>query len=195
MRVAHTASRLAALSACVAMLGGLAGCTGPDVRANYDEKVNFADYRTFAFHKPLNSEEAGFTAASRLLKAATRQELEARGLTYNESSPQLLVDFRAALSDQVRTQPATPSYSGMEYSPYVSPWYPSLKAQAPVQARYTEGTIAIQLIDAAKKQVVWEGAVTDAVTPGTITDLKPPIDKAVHAAFERYPSGASKSRY
>ena len=151
-------------------------------------------YRTFAFHQPVNSEEAGFTNATRLLKAATRAELEARGLAYTEGSPQLWVDFRAALAEQMRTQPAALNYSGMDYSPYVSPWYPSLKAQPPVENRYTEGTVVIQLIDAQKKTLVWQAEVTDVVPGGPIADPKPAIDAAVHAAFERYPASDTKPR-
>jgi hypothetical protein len=164
------------------------------VRTNQDSSAPFASYRTFAFHQPLDSEEAGFTNATRLLKAATREELEARGLSYSDQSPQLQVDFRATLAEQMRTQPATPAYNGMDYSPYVSPWYPSLKAQPPVQNRYSQGTVVIQLIDASKKQLVWEAEVVDVVSPGNLADPKVAIDAAVHAAFERYPAGEAKAR-
>ncbi len=95
----------------------------------------------------------------------------------------------------MRTQPATPSYNGMDYSPYASPWYPSLKAQPPVQSRYSEGTVVIQVIDVAKKQMVWEAEVVDVVSPGKTTDPKLAIDGAVHAAFERYPVSPAKARY
>jgi hypothetical protein len=176
------------------MACALAACAGPSVRVNTDASASFAAYRTFAFHQPVNSEEAGFTHATRLLKAATRDELEARGLAYSEASPQLWVDFRAALAEHMRTQPATPNYNGMEFSPYASPWYPSLKAQPPVQNRYTEGTVVIQLVDASKKQLVWEVEVVDVVSPGR-TDPKAAIDAAVHAAFERYPIASTKARY
>ena len=159
-----------------------------------DASASFASYRTFAFHQPVNSEEAGFTNVTRLLKAATREELEARGLKYSEASPQLWVDFRAALSEQMRTQPATPNYNGMDYSPYASPWYPSLKAQPPVQQRYTEGTVVIQLVDTSKKQLVWEAEVVDVVSAGR-ADPKAAVDAAVHAAFERYPVASAKFRY
>ena len=52
---------------------------------------------------------------------------------------------------------------------------------------YTEGTLNIDVIDAARKQLVWEGVVTDSVTQKTLDNLATAINAAVAAAFEKYP--------
>ena len=53
---------------------------------------------------------------------------------------------------------------------------------------YKEGTLNIDVIDAARKQLVWEGVVTDnSVTQEELADLPTSLSNAVKAAFAKYP--------
>ena len=54
---------------------------GAKIRSNRDAAVDFSQYRSFAFVSPLGTDRANYESlVSRALKAAARQELEARGL-------------------------------------------------------------------------------------------------------------------
>jgi hypothetical protein len=169
----------------------LAGCAsaGPEVRVEIDKDASFERYRTFAFQTPLGTGEGPVT---RYLQAATRRELEARGLRYEEASPDLRVNFNGRLSERHGAPLAGPpggyySYRQGNYAAWSG--YPALEA-----APYTVGTLNIDLVDAARRQLVWEGIVTGVVTDKMLTELQQAIDRAVAAAFAQYPRAGSAAR-
>ena len=53
--------------------------------------------------------------------------------------------------------------------------------------QYKEGTLNIDVVDAARRQLVWEGVVTDSVTQKTLDNVQAAVDTAVAAAFSKYP--------
>ena len=186
-------------SFALALLGAAlvaAGCTsGPRVRAERDKTVDFSHYRTFAFADPLGTDRAGYqTMVSQYLKAATQRELEARGLRLVEAQPQLLVNFNGKLSEKLRTSTVPSSsitlgYGRGSYYGYRTGIYTTWPLYAPETRvdSYTEGTLNIDIIDAAKKQMIWEGVAVGRVTDETMENLKPKIDEAVTAIFVNYP--------
>jgi Domain of unknown function (DUF4136) len=185
------------LSAFVsASMLGLAGCaTGPYIQADFDRSVDFTAYRTYAFVSPLGTDRNGYqTIISQHLKTATSRELEARGLRLDESSPQLLVNFNAHLSEKMRvvntSPPASAHYYDYRYGVYSS-WshYPYDQ----YVTYYHEGTLNIDVIDAAKKQLIWESTAVDTITQKTLNNIQPAVDEAVAAAFEKYPIPAVKA--
>lgn len=191
-------------SACTTVLAALililsACATAPDVRVMSDPSANFAQYETFAFVSPLGTDRSGYqTLVSQELKAATQRQLQARGLRLVASTPQLLVNFNASISDKTRvtTMPVLVEpnlgvgfygggYYGYRGSLY-SPW--PMYVDQTVVSSYKEGTLNIDVIDAARKQLVWEGVVTDrSVSQKELANLPASIDAAVTAAFARYP--------
>ena len=173
-------------------VGGLAlnGCaSGPQVQVEMDRAADFSQYKTFAFVSPLGTDRNGYqTLVSGQLKASARRELEARGLRFDAAAPQLLINFNASLSEKLRTSPG-PSYGigyygyrGGLYAPW--PYYRDLNSVS----QYTEGTLNIDVVDAARKQMIWEGVVT-----GTVADHLSPeqaeaaINRALAAAFVKFP--------
>ena len=177
---------------------GLAGCaTGPEVRADYDKSVDFTAYKTFSYMNPLGTDRNGYRSiVSQHLKTATTRELEARGLKYVESSPQLLVNFNGKLSDKLRVDTYASPAMVSPYYGYRGGYYSSWPMYANEQrvTSYTEGTLNIDVVDAAKKQLIWESTAVDAVTQKTLENIGPAIDTFVGAAFSKYPvqSAAAK---
>lgn len=173
-----------------------AGCaSGPRVRVERDATVDFSQYRTFAFADPLGTDRAGYqTMVSQYLKAATQRELEARGLRLVEADPQLLVNFNGRLSEKFRTTtvPSSTATFGFGHGGYYhyrmgfyTTW-PLYERETHVTS-YTQGTLNIDVIDAGRKQMIWEGVAVGRVTDRTIENLKPGIDAAVAAIFANYP--------
>ena len=183
----------------LALLGAAlvaAGCaSGPRVRAERDKTVDFSQYRTFAFADPLGTDREGYqTIVSQYLKAATRRELEARGLRFVEAGPQLFVNFSGKLSEKFRTTTVPSSsitfgYGHGGYYGYRTGIYTTWPLYAPDTqvTSYTEGTLNIDVIDAAKKQMIWEGVAVGRVTDDTMENLQPKINEAVAAIFVNYP--------
>lgn len=183
---------LPTLALGAAMLA-LAGCaTGPSVRAEYDKSVDFVPYKTFGFFDPLGTDKSGYgSIVSQYLKAATRSELEARGLRFDDTAPQLRVNFNAKLSDKLQSTTMPGPTMGMGYYGYrgafYSPWPTYGYNTTTVTSTYTEGTLNIDIVDAARKQLVWEGVVVGTVHDTSVDSIKPAIDEAVKAAFTKYP--------
>ena len=180
-----------------ALLGAalvVAGCaSGPRVRAERDPGVDFSRYRTFAFADPLGTDRAGYeTLVSGYLKAATQRELEARGLRLVEADPQLLVNFNGRLNEKLRTTTMPSSsisfaYGRGGYYSYRTGLYTTWPLYDTQVQSYTEGTLNIDVIDAERKQMIWEGVAVGRVTDDTMENLKPKIDEVITAIFVKYP--------
>ncbi len=177
------ASALLALAACA---------SSPNVRTVADPSLNLAQYRTFGFAEPFGTDRQGYqTLVSSQLKASTRREMEARGFAYADSSPDLLINFGATLEDKMRvSQYAEPTMAVMPRGyygyrrGYYQPW-PQYSERTEV-TQYKEGTLTIDLVDAARKQLVWEGTVTKSLQASS--DLSATLDKAVVAAMAKLPT-------
>jgi Domain of unknown function (DUF4136) len=177
--------------AAVAGLLALGGCaTGPDVRADYDRTANFSAYKTFGFASPLGTDRGGYqSVVSQHLKAATQREMEARGMRLDPAAPQLLVNFSATLNDKLRVTTMPTMSMGVGYYGYRGGMYSTwpLYADQTTVSQYKEGTLNIDVVDAARKQLVWEGVVTDSVTQKMLDDVPAAVNAAVKAAFTKYP--------
>jgi hypothetical protein len=191
-----------AVAAALLALGGCA--SGPDVRVDYDRSADFKQYKTFGFASPLGTDRNGYQSiVSQYLTAATQREMEARGMRLVSSAPQLLVNFNAALKEKERVTSTPVPMMGMGmgtgmgidsgYYGYRTGMYgawPMYQDQTTVTP-YQEGTLNIDIVDAARKQLVWEGVVTDTVTHKMQDNMQSAIDTAVTAAFAKYPVAAS----
>jgi hypothetical protein len=169
----------------------LVGCaSGPDVRANFDQKVDFSQYKTFGFASPLGTDRGGYQSlVSQSLKTATQREMEARGLRLDTGAPQLLVNFNGSLNDKLRVSTMPAPYPVGGYYGYRGGMYSAwpMYADQTVVSQYTEGTLNVDVIDAARKQLVWEGVVTDSVSQKDMNNVQPALDAAIAAAFSKYP--------
>jgi hypothetical protein len=173
----------------------LGGCAvAPDVRVDYDRTADFTQYKTFGFVSPLGTDRGGYQSiVSQHLKAATQREMEARGLRFDGSAPQLLVNFNAQLNEKMRvtTTPVVTMGFGMGrgYYGYRAGMYSAwpMYADQTTVTPYNEGTLNIDVVDAARKQLVWEGLVSGTVTQKTLDNVQPAIDAAVSAAFAKFP--------
>jgi hypothetical protein len=169
---------------------GLSGCaTGPQVQVEMDKSADFSQFKTFAFVSPLGTDRSGYqTLVSGQLKASAQRELEARGLRYDAAAPQLLINFNASLSEKLRVSPSAGlgigyyGYRGGLYAPW--PYYRDMNSVS----QYTEGTLNIDVVDAARKQMVWEGVVTGSVPDHLSPEqAEAAINRALAAAFVKFP--------
>jgi len=176
----------------------LSGCsTGPSVRADFDKSADFSHYKTFGFANPLGTDRAGYkTIVSQYLSAAARSELEARGLTFSETSPQLIVNFNAKLSDKMRVDTMPTSSMGMGYYGYRGGYYSAWPAyhSETVVSQYTEGTLNIDVVDISRKQMIWEGVAVGSVSEKDSDELQPAIQRVVAKVFEKYPIAKPKAK-
>lgn len=168
-----------------------AGCaSAPNVRVVADPAADFTQYRTFGFASPLGTDRDGYqSAVSQQLKASTRAQLESRGLRYAESDPDLVVNFGAALDEKYRVSTTPTATLGVGYYGYRAGMYsawPMYRDETTVTP-YNEGTLNIDIADARRRQLVWEGVVRSTVSEKTLGNIGPVLDGAVASAFAKYP--------
>lgn len=172
------------------MILALAACASePDIRTDYDQSADFAAYRTFGFEEKLGTDAGGYSSlTTQRLKDAVTRELTARGYVA-AAEPDLLVNFYARMEDKLRVAPAPPMlgpYYGYRRGFY-DPW-PGYGWGGPqVVDSYTQGTLNIDLIDRARRQLVWEGVAVGRVGSQDLADPQAAIDKAVGEIFAKYP--------
>jgi hypothetical protein len=139
----------------------------------------------------LATDRAGYTTlVTQHFKDAISAELTARGYKYNKSSPQLLVNFNSNVANRSETRsiPTTSYHYG--YYHYrrgiVYAGFPVYSTDVST-VHYKVGTVNIDLIDADKRQLVWEG-----IAEGTLKqlDLEQPREAAARTVaqiFEQFP--------
>ena len=90
----------------------LAGCaTGPTIRSNVDQSVDFTRFRTFDFLQPLSTDREGYQSfVSRDLMVAAEREMT-RSASSARTNPDLLVNFSANLEQRLRVT-QTPTAGG-----------------------------------------------------------------------------------
>ena len=175
------------LLAMLALGARLAACSsGPKVRADADPSVDFKTYRTFGFFEQLSTDKSKYsTMLTTRLKDAARRELQTRG--YQEAAqPQLLVNFNTNVENRTDVQ-STGSSAG--FYGYRSGMYGAWGAypQDVYTTHYQEGTLAIDVVDASKQQLVWQGVAQARLTKTMLENPGATIDSVVADIFAKYP--------
>ena len=166
----------------------LTGCaTTPNTFANADPTVDFTSYKTYGFLEKLSTDKEGYESMeSNFLKVAVAQQFDRRGMSYSEN-PDLLVNFYIHTEEKISTR-SVPSMGA--YYGFRDPFYDTWGGYGGFETRidqYTEGTLNIDVIDAANKKLVWEGAIVGRVTDKAIRNLEKAIDGAVEEIMKNYP--------
>lgn len=168
----------------------LAGCmTGPRVRTDFDPRADFSNYSSYAFYEPLAMEQSGYSSyLSDNIKASIRREMDARGYAFDETDPDLRVNFQGIIREEtdVYSVPRTDVryYYNYRAQAYVAVpfWYDETRV-----SEYTEGTLTVDLVDADQNNLVWTGAAIGRVTQSTPPERAAAADRAISAIFVEYP--------
>lgn len=189
--------KICLLTAVIVGFSVLAGCaSGPTIRADYDRSVDFSAYQTFGFASELGTDRANYsTLITEHFKRAIRQEMETRGYEYTETNPDLLANFYVAIREQtdVRSNPAPTvgvGYYGYRYGLYTG--WPAYQTDVRT-VHYKSGTANVDLIDAERKQLVWEGVAEGRVKDESLANPGEAIRAVVADLFDSYPASAGSA--
>lgn len=179
-------STILALAAMVAMT---ACSSGPQIRREVSPGANFASYKTFGYFPELATDRAGYeTVFTARLKAATRSNLEAKGYRYSETNPDLLVNFYANVEDkqEIRSAPVSMGYYGYRRNFYYGMSTPQVET-----VDYKQGTLTIDLVDPAKKALVWSATAEGRVSKDARKNPGPAIDAVVADMMQPLPAAST----
>jgi len=171
----------------------LASCSTPKIntRSQSDPNVNLASYKTWGFVAEPGTNRGGYsTPITTYFKTAITREMNSRGYVYSEDSPELLINFNTNAKEQVDIR-STPSMSyGYGYYGYRGGMYaagPMYGGTDVSTVRYKQGTANIDVVDAAKKQLVWEGVAEGKITDTMMKNPQATIDGVILDMFANYP--------
>jgi hypothetical protein len=186
--------RLTAAFALAALL--CAGCATQrtaDIRVNMAPNADLNSYSTFGFPEQTGTDRGGYsTLVTDYFKTAVKAQMEMRGYRYVDENPSLLVNFYANVRErtEVRSTPgpsAAYGYYGYRYGLY-NAW--------PMYGRdidtitYPIGTANIDVVDAQKKQLIWEGVAEGRLHDEDMKNPRDAISSAVSQLFTRFPGKA-----
>lgn len=177
---------IAALLLTALLLGACA--TGPKLRVQREPDVDFSQYETFGFVAEPGTDRAGYsTLTTQYFKQAVRREMEALGYRYSEDDPDLLANFFARIETrtEVHSHPTyAAGYYGYRYGLYTAwPYY----LQDVETVHYRVGTANIDIVDAERRQLIWEGVAEGRLTRKALDDPGTAIDSMVRDLFGRFP--------
>ena len=178
----------------LALVSMLVACaTGPRIRTDADPTADFSQYRTYGFYQPLAMEQSGYTSyLSDNIKMAVRREMEARGYRYSADKADLLVNFQGVIREKTDVYEIPRSdvqyfYSYRARAYYAFPvWYDETRV-----SQYTEGTLTVDLVDAARNRLVWSGDAIGRVNQKTPQQRVAAADQAISAIFAKFPYRAA----
>lgn len=136
----------------VLLLFILSSCSSVNVYSDFDSNVDFNQYKTYAFHKQgIDKVQISDFDKKRILHAIDN-ELSKKGMTKSDT-PDLLINFSTKEKERVDVNQFA---FGMGYG-WGWGWNPYMWGGAPMASTSTEGTLFIDLIDAKKKELIWQG--------------------------------------
>jgi hypothetical protein len=170
------------------ILGGCAPA-GPTIRADGDPSANLSSYKTFGFYDRVSTDKNAYTTIlSTRLKETTKSELEKRGYQYSQSDPQLMVNFATNIENRTDVQ-SSPSAGVGGFYGYRAGMYGAWAGypQDIETVHYQEGTLSIDLVDAAKQKLVWQGVAQGRINKKAVENPTAAIDGVVMDIFAKFP--------
>jgi hypothetical protein len=167
----------------------LAACeSGPRIITNSAPDFSLVNYRTFSFFSPLDTDRGNVQSLeSKQLITSTTRELEKAGLRRDDTNPDLLINFVLNSRETLQTRPSTSAsvHHGRGRYGTWSGWSAGASTTEVVQR--TEGTLGVDIVDARRTQLVWEGAATARVTDSMRENRDQVLDSAIADIFKQFP--------
>ncbi|HLS80816.1 MAG TPA: DUF4136 domain-containing protein [Steroidobacter sp.] len=174
---------------CGALLAACATTRAPSTRIDYDKSADFSVYRTFGFPAETGTDRGGYsTLMTSYFKNAVTNAMEARGYKYSEERPDLLVNFYMNTRERTETRRdpmVSPGYGyyGYRYGLYNAwPMYDHDRT-----VTYKIGTINVDIVDAEKKQLIWEGVSEGRISEEAMDNPQVTVNAVVTELMRQYP--------
>lgn len=164
-----------------ALLLVLASCSSVRVYSDYDKQVDFTPYKSYAFHKTgIDKAEISDLDKKRILRAID-ETMSAKGFSKSDN-PDLLISFFTKEREEVNVNQFN---AGWGYG-WGWGWNPFLWGGNTTVTRHTEGTLYIDIIDAKKKELIWQGQGEGVLTKD-MNKKEEVIKEFVSKILEQYP--------
>ena len=149
------------------------------------ENRSLSQYQTFNFAQLNVDNQSSWQPQAQNLdrvKALVTQEMEERGLRKVDGNADLLVNLGVVISDEVQTRETdirdAPIYVGTRNYHWES--------EEVVVREYQQGTLMMDVIDAANQEMIWQGVAKSTMTSNREKMAKR-VEQAVAQLFKSFP--------
>ncbi|HMP93557.1 MAG TPA: DUF4136 domain-containing protein [Phnomibacter sp.] len=176
--------RILVLVLAAAMLA----CGTTKVKSALTPGTSLANYPTFAFYDVQATGDTipeKFAAAVAAIKQAITTQMQSRGINLTQtSSPALLINLGIAVEEKAQTRQTDWQTDGRMR--YIGQRNYSWKSEEVVVGYYRQGMLQVHMLDAASKNIIWTGSVTDVV-PNKARKTPEAINTAIEKLFDKFP--------
>ncbi|HSG64898.1 MAG TPA: DUF4136 domain-containing protein [Gammaproteobacteria bacterium] len=174
----------------------LAACaTGPRIYSSVNPQTDLTSYASYSYAPTLGTDTAGQPTSllTQYLRAAVDREMQARGYRYVPVGGELLVNFYVETTEKIQSRTTGPRVGvGLGYYGYrgimYRGWYGYPETEI---SQYTEGTLNIDVADAAQRQLVWEGVAIGRITEERRRNVEATVNEVVPMVFAEFPVSPS----
>ena len=176
---------LVVVTLCAALLPGN-GCSSIKIHHDFDKDADFGSYATYDWleNRPGYAGRSGATTrvgapVDKIVRAAIITELDRTGYRQDADNPDVVVVYHVGMADQIDV-----TVWGYQYAPAYWGWH----GRGADVYTYREGTLIVDLIDAATMTLAWRGAAQSAIDEHFTSDMaEKTILEAVGKMFKGYP--------
>lgn len=161
----------------------------PEIDANFDATQDFSAYQTFTWARDEPMDVFGLLGptprTAQKLVSGIRGNLEGKGFAYSDSreSADFLVQFTVGARDGVEVWRIPNSLDDRWWG---RPYY----GTRTVAKRYTEGKLAIDIIDRVRDVPVWHGFASKRLSPEELRNPDPDVQPAIDEVLSTFPPGS-----
>jgi len=156
------------------------------VRVDHDSSINFSSFKTFGWSDGQVSRNA---TVAQIITSGIERELVAKGLTRNDSNPDIKIAVMAAVGMDL--QGVGPSWNNAEYKSWGG------YGNAAALMNVSTGTLLIDLLETKNKMSVWRGVAKQTLhspaigvpSDSEIRKVEKQINSALKKMFRQYPAG------
>jgi hypothetical protein len=164
-------------------------CSSVKVTTDFDTKVDFNTYKTYAFYKTgIDKAEISDLDKKRILRAI-EAELSILGMMKSEN-PDMLVSIFTKSREKVNVNQNNNYGYGFGWG--WNPWMWNGMNRNVNVSQFTEGTLFIDFIDKEKKELVWQGIGTGALKIQNREKKEARIKEFVKEIVSKFPPGKNK---
>ena len=164
----------------------LTSCSSVKVVSDYDTKVDFTSYKTFAFYKKGIDKASVSDLDKKRIMRAVEAELVAKGFS-KSANPDILVSIFTKSREQVNV---SDNNIGIGWGWGYNPWFYG-RTNININ-QYTEGTLFIDFIDKNTNELIWQGIGSGAMKMSNIEKKEERINEFVYKIISTYPPGLKK---
>ena len=164
----------------------LTSCSSVKVVTDYDTKVDFTSYKTFAFYKKGIDKASVSDLDKKRIMRAVEAELLAKGFS-KSVNPDILVSIFTKSREQVNV---SDNNIGIGWGWGYNPWFYG-RTNININ-QYTEGTLFIDFIDKNTNELIWQGIGSGAMKMSNIEKKEERINEFVYKIISTYPPGLKK---